>query len=358
MVTRVSRAPLERISVVIANHDYGRFVGQAIESALALDWDDVEVIVVDDGSTDDSREVIARYEDRVTAIYQDNATQRVARNRGYERVTGDVVIHLDSDDVLLPGLGRALARVWRPGVSKVQVQMLRIGEDGASLGTVFPRFCREPSPAEIRRWAEETTAYPTPPGSGNAYARAYLDRLFPVDDSCGPATDSALLAAAPFLGDVVTVAQPLVGYRVHGANTSDLLRDPRKFPRAVERARQRYEYSCRVRGVPADLGCAPLRRSRPLLELRIASARLRPQDHALPGDTRRRLLWDVLRSPFHTGPEPGLQRIQVLTWCLLTLVAPTPAARRLVRMRYRRDRGSARGITQRLPGRVRARTGE
>lgn len=346
-------AAFGRISVVIANHDYGRFVGQAIESALALDWDDVEVIVVDDGSTDDSREVIARYEDRVTAIYQENATQRVARNRGYERVTGDVVIHLDSDDVLFPGIGRALARVWRPGVSKVQFPMLRIGDDGAPLGTVFPRFRREPSPEEIRAWADRTTAYPTPPGSGNAYARDFLDRLFPLDDSCGPATDSALLAAAPFLGDVVTVAEPLVGYRVHGTNTSDLLRDPGKFPRAVERARQRYEFAARLRGLPIDPGYAQLRRSRSLLELRVASARLRPEDTALPGESRRRLLWDSLRSPAHPGPEPLVLRAQVLVWSLLTLAAPPGAARSLVRMRFRHDRQPIR----RLAGRVLRRTG-
>lgn len=339
---------LRRISVIIANHNYGQFVGEAIESALALDWHDVEVIVVDDGSTDDSRDVIARYEDRVIAIYQDNATQRVARNRGYERATGDVVIHLDSDDVLFPGIGVALARVWRPGVSKVQFPMLRIDERGASLGSVFPRFAREPSPQEVRAWAERTTAYPTPPGSGNAYARAFLDRLFPLDDSCGPATDSALLAAAPFLGDVVTVVEPLVGYRVHGTNTSDLLRDPGRFPRAVERARQRYEFAGRIRGVPVDPGCAPMRRSRPLLELRVASARLRPQDRPLTGESRHRLLWDVLRSPVHCGPEPALQRAQVVVWCLLTLVAPRSMAGSLVRMRFRHDRQPIRRLTGRI----------
>jgi glycosyltransferase involved in cell wall biosynthesis len=346
----VAVTAFRRISVVIANHNYGRFVGQAIESALALDWDDVEVIVVDDGSTDDSRQVIARYEDRVTAIYQANATQRVARNRGYERVTGDVVIHLDSDDVLFPGIGRALARVWRPGLSKVQFPMLRIGEDGAPLGSAFPRFVREPTPEEIRAWADRTTAYPTPPGSGNAYARDFLDRLFPLDDSCGPATDSALLAAAPFLGDVVTVAEPLVGYRVHGTNTSDLLRDAGKFPRAVERARQRYEFAARIRDVPVDTNFASLRRSRSLLELRVASARLRPQDAALPGESRRRLFWDLVRSPAHPGPESPLQRARVLVWCLLTLFAPLDVARSLVRMRFRHDRPPIRRLTGRLGG--------
>ncbi|WP_138734663.1 glycosyltransferase [Modestobacter excelsi] len=327
-----------RISVIIANYNYGAFVGQAIESALALDWDDVEVIVVDDGSTDDSREVIARFEDRVTVLHQENATQRVARNRGYAVSTGDVVIHLDSDDVLFPELPHELARVWRPGISKVQFQMLRIDEDGQSLGSVFPHFREEPTPEQVRAWADRTSAYPTPPGSGNAYSRSLLDRIFPLDDSCGAATDSACLAVAPFLGDVVTVVRPLVGYRVHGSNTSDLVVDLGKFPRAVERARQRYEYSSRVRGVRPDARHRPLRRSRPLLELRVASYRVRREDRPIPGEGFSRLLWDILRSPVHTGPESALKRAQVLTWSLLTLVSPTWLALRLVHLRFRRDR--------------------
>ncbi|SDN55450.1 glycosyltransferase [Geodermatophilus sp. DSM 45219] len=327
---------LGRISVVIANHDYGRYVGQAIESALALDWDDVEVVVVDDGSTDDSREVIDRYADRVRALYQENATQRVARNRGFELTTGDVVIHLDSDDVLFPSLGREVAKVWRPGISKVQVQMLRIDADGHSLGTVFPEYPFEPTPEQVRRWAARTSAYPTPPGSGNVYARWFLERIFPLDDSCGPATDSACLAVAPFLGDVVTIVEPLVGYRVHEANVSDLVTDDARFPRTVERARQRLLYTHRVLGTPADE--RTLSRSRPLLQLRVASQRLVPGVPALPGESRARLLRDTVLSPVHPGPEPAGTRLAILVWCLGVLTAPRRLARRLVRARYRRDR--------------------
>ena len=343
---------LLRITVIIANYNYGRFVGQAIDSALGLDWDDVEVIVVDDGSTDDSREVIARFADRVTIIHQENSTQRVARNCGYAVSTGDVIIHLDSDDVLFPSLPRELARVWRPGISKVQFQMLRIDEEGDSLGSVFPDFTEEPTPEQVRTWAEETSAYPTPPGSGNAYSRSLLDQIFPLDDSCGAATDSACLAVAPFLGDVITVVKPLVGYRVHGANTSDLVADLGRFPRAIERARQRYEYASRVRGLRPDPDHGPLRRSRPLLELRVASYRVRRQDRPLAGDGFARLLWDALRSPVHPGPEPASKRAQVLVWSVLTLISPPRLAERLVLLRFRRDR---RGLVNRvlgLPGRA------
>ena len=326
-----------RISVVIANYNYGKYVGRAIESALDLDWPDVEVIVVDDGSTDDSREVISSYESRgVKTLFQPNSTQRVARNRGYEISSGDVIIHLDSDDVLFHSLAREVADVWRPGVSKVQFQMMRIDENDRSLESVFPEFPEVPTSEEVRSWATRTSAYPTPPGSGNAYSREFLDKIFPLDDSCGPATDSACLAAAPFLGDVVTVAKPLVGYRVHGDNVSNLVADPERFPKAVERARARYWYTVRLMTEEGmdEAGEAPLYRSRALLQLRIASRRLRPDAHPLPGDTWLRMLSDAVRSPFWPGPEKATKRIKIVAWSLATLISPEKIACKLIEIRY------------------------
>ena len=102
-------ARMKRLSVVIASHNYERFVGAAIESALALRWSDVEVVVVDDGSTDGSRAVIQRYADRIKVLYTENSSQRVAANHGYAMTTGDVIIFLDADDVLPPELPERLA---------------------------------------------------------------------------------------------------------------------------------------------------------------------------------------------------------------------------------------------------------
>lgn len=329
---------LGRISVIIANFNYAEFVGAAIDSALDLDWPDVEVIVVDDGSTDGSGDVIRGYGDRIQAVFQDNATQRVARNRGYELATGDAVIHLDSDDVLRPALARRVASVWRPGISKVQVQMERIDDRGDSTGSSFPRFRRTPDPQQIRRWAALTTAYPTPPGSGNVYAREFLDRLFPIDDRCGPATDSACLAAAPFLGDVVTIAEPLVGYRIHGSNTSNMMASDDKFARAVERARARHRYTGTLTTRVDGSDESPLFRSRPLLQLRVAAARLTPTERPIASDGRLRMVRDSVASAFHPGPESIAERVLIGGWCLLTLIAPQRLSRRLVRLRYGRQR--------------------
>lgn len=321
--------------MVIPNYNYGAFLADAVRSALAVDWPDVEVVVVDDGSTDDSLEILRGFGDRITVIAQENAGPRVACNRGFAATRGDVVIFLDSDDVLERAIARDVAAVWGPEVSKVQVQMRRIDRRGRAVGGIFPRYRVLPTPEQIRHWVRTTSAYPTPPGSGNAYARSFLAQLFPLDDRCGDATDSFTLAAAPFLGDVVSIARPLVRYRVHGGNRSSLLADPSRFTRQIERAHQRQRLAAELVGECDETSViAALRRGRHLLQMRVAERRLCTGDPPLPGDDHRRLAWDAVRSVVAPGPESPPRRLVVCGWSLLALVAPTPLARRLVTWRF------------------------
>lgn len=330
-------ATVKRLSVVITNYNYARFVATAVDSALALRWDDVEVVVVDDGSTDESAEVLRRYAGRVQVILTANGGQRAAANRGFAATTGDVVLFLDSDDVLPPELPELLAAVWSPTVSKVQFRMQRIDEAGTPVGRPFPRWQTVPTPAQVRRWATRTSAYPTPPGSANAYARWFLERIFPLDASLGSSADSGCLATAPFHGDVVTQPAVVVGYRQHGANDSNLLADDTRFAREVERARARWRFAQRSLGVAeGDIDERPLSRSRELLQFRVAAARLTPGVRPLPWDGRLRLLGDVLRSPVHTGAEPVAFRLAVAVWCLIVLVVPHRLLRPLMALRWRR----------------------
>jgi glycosyltransferase involved in cell wall biosynthesis len=330
---------VKRLSVVIVSYNSERYVGATIESALALEWDDVEIVAVDNGSTDGTPEVIKRYADRIVVCLNENAPQRVGASNGFALTSGDVVVFLDHDDILPPDLPAHLEKVWTPTTSKVQLQMQRIDENGVPMGVPYPAYRPVPSPADIRRWVERTTAYPTPPGSGNAYARWFLERLFPLDARTGDATDSACLAAAPFLGDVVSLPGVFVGYRRHADNDSNLMKDLSRFPREVERARIRWRYAQRVAGVPeAEIDERPLFRSRELLQFRVAARRVRPADPGLPGDSRIRMLGDALRAPFQIGPEPVERRVLVSLWSIATLLAPERISRRLVVTRYREGR--------------------
>src|SRR5690625_8009575 len=80
------------VSIVINNYNYARYLGAAIESALEQTHPGVEVVVVDDGSTDESREIIARYEGELRAIYQENQGQAAAWNRGLEEGRGEGIV--------------------------------------------------------------------------------------------------------------------------------------------------------------------------------------------------------------------------------------------------------------------------
>jgi glycosyltransferase involved in cell wall biosynthesis len=87
------------VSIIIPNFNHARYVGEAIDSVLQQDYEDVEIIVVDDGSTDDSREVITRYGNKVKYIHQENAGLSAARNTGIRASKGEFIGVLDADDM-------------------------------------------------------------------------------------------------------------------------------------------------------------------------------------------------------------------------------------------------------------------
>src|SRR5215468_5551807 len=89
-------------SIIISSYNYGRFLKEAIDSALNQTYPNTEVIVVDDGSTDNSREIIASYGDQVIPVLKPNGGQASAFNAGFLLSRGEVVCFLDADDALLP----------------------------------------------------------------------------------------------------------------------------------------------------------------------------------------------------------------------------------------------------------------
>jgi glycosyltransferase involved in cell wall biosynthesis len=121
------------VSVIIPCYNYGRFLAEAIESVLSQDHPAVEVIVVDDGSTDNTREVVAGFGDRVRCIHQENAGVSAARNTGIRAASHDLIALLDADDTFLPGmLSRLAATLVRLGrdYGLVACDCLKVTSDG------------------------------------------------------------------------------------------------------------------------------------------------------------------------------------------------------------------------------------
>lgn len=93
---------MPRVSVVIPTYNRAHLLPESIESVLSQGYSDIEIVVVDDGSTDNTEEVVRGYGERVRYIRQRNSGASVARNLGMLYCTGDYLMLLDSDDVLLP----------------------------------------------------------------------------------------------------------------------------------------------------------------------------------------------------------------------------------------------------------------
>ena len=100
------------VSIVVNNYNYGGVSPVRIRSALEQRGAEIEVIVVDDGSTDSSREMIARFADRVRPVYQQNLGQKGAFNSGFAAANGDIVMFLDADDDSPTGTAAAVAEAF------------------------------------------------------------------------------------------------------------------------------------------------------------------------------------------------------------------------------------------------------
>jgi glycosyltransferase involved in cell wall biosynthesis len=93
---------MPRVSITIPTFNCARFLGRAIDSALAQTYGDYEIVVVDDGSTDDTREVLARFGDKIRYVYQANGGLSSARNLALSHAAGEFVAYLDADDLWYP----------------------------------------------------------------------------------------------------------------------------------------------------------------------------------------------------------------------------------------------------------------
>jgi len=222
---------MKTVSVVIDNHNYGRFLNETIDSVLTQVLDNsvaVEIVVVDDGSTDDSREILDSYAPRVKSLYQARQGQATAFNVGLAAAAGDVVFLLDSDDVFLPGKIAAVLDAFKD--PKVVCVQHFLHDTDAHLVPVPRRFPSWPSRYTLDDYASGRTEFTAT--SGLAFRREVLKKLLPIPKDLFYYLDDYLTAHALFFGELANIPSVLGLHRMHGANwCAGGLENPAKLER-------------------------------------------------------------------------------------------------------------------------------
>jgi glycosyltransferase involved in cell wall biosynthesis len=211
------RRPLA--TVVIVNYNYGAFVAAAIDSALEQSYEPLEVVVVDDGSTDGSREIIAGYQDRIRTVLQTNAGQGAAYNTGWRAAQGEFVLFLDSDDVLTKdAIAKVVEAFKASDAVKVQFYLAQVDQNLTPLGFLLPSY--KFSSMTARQQIANYGYYVSPPASGNAFRKSFLDEIMPIADEelYRHAADGYTTGLAGLNGGVLSISETLGYYRVHGNN--------------------------------------------------------------------------------------------------------------------------------------------
>jgi glycosyltransferase involved in cell wall biosynthesis len=212
------------VSIIITSYNYGRFLKEAVDSALNQTYRRIEVILVDDGSTDDSPAIICSYGERIIPLVKRHGGEVSACNAGFAHSRGEIVVFLDSDDVLLPNIIQRVVQAFRssPGAGKVQYRMEIIDATGRRLGAFKPSsHLRMPS-GDLRHRFLHCFEYVHPPTSGNAFSAEVLKSIFPLDQAMCLNTDHYLQNLVVLLGSVVSLDHVGAYFRQHGSNAYDV----------------------------------------------------------------------------------------------------------------------------------------
>jgi len=210
------------VSVLINNYNYARFLSDALDSVLGQQYEHFEVIVCDDGSTDDSCDIVEDYVDkdpRVRLLRKDNGGQGSAFNAGYATCSGRILCFLDSDDTFAEGkIGRVVESL-RQGSGLVIHQMMVVDGEGRDLQRI-PTFTRFESGWIADKVVRRGGRWRWMPTSAVSLRREVMELVWPVpEEAFKRDADMFILELAPLLTPVTGIEEILGYYRLHGSNS-------------------------------------------------------------------------------------------------------------------------------------------
>jgi glycosyltransferase involved in cell wall biosynthesis len=218
------------VSIIINNYNYGRFVREAIDSGLNQTYSHKEVIVVDDGSTDDSREIIASYGNGITSVLKENGGQASAFNAGFAVSKGDIICFLDADDIFLPEKVVEIVELFKchQDIGWCFHTLTLLDNDTQTFiknsNKDLSRQCDFRLHIKNAKLPDISTAT-----SGLCFTRHLLQQILPMPEEIVITSDNYLKFAASALSKGFFLNKELVLQRIHGNNAYTLRNDKQQL---------------------------------------------------------------------------------------------------------------------------------
>jgi glycosyltransferase involved in cell wall biosynthesis len=217
------------VTALICNYNYGRFLAQAIDSALNQTWEPIEVLVVDDGSTDESRSVLERYRGRIKVILKENGGQASAFNAGIAEARGEIICFLDSDDFWFSDKVEATVAKYKEAPwGLVCHDLQEVNEHGINIHnktyTQAVKICLK-SGDVLDDIVNRGFDFPFSPTSGMSLPKKIANELLPLPEKDWQiCADVPLAYSAICHAPVGVIDKPLGAYRIHTINNFVSLR--------------------------------------------------------------------------------------------------------------------------------------
>jgi glycosyltransferase involved in cell wall biosynthesis len=216
----------------MTTYNYGHFIEESIESVLSQDYplDRRELVIVDDGSTDDTADRVRKYGSKVRYFHQPNCGQAAALNLGFANAHGEIIALLDADDYWLPGKMQRIVAEF---------------QENPELGMVYHPFLEFDMETNERRkpsfrpvsghyfGGKPDFFWYQSPGTSAAFRRKSLEPLLPIPEQIRMLADGYIDVLLPFYSPVLAIPEYLAAYRFHGnncfhANDKQMPRDTRE----------------------------------------------------------------------------------------------------------------------------------
>lgn len=209
-----------KVSVIIPTYNRADFIGETIESVLKQTYKYFEIIVVDDGSSDNTRSIVEDYitknPDKIKYFYQDNQGVSAARNAGITRSSGELLYFLDSDDLLIPGcfLLQTKAFDGNPNAGLIYGKTSLVDRNGETIRKIF--FNRKHRSGNI---FEDLLFGSFIHTCASMFRRECLNRVGYFDETIHGSEDWDIYLRICKSYDVLFIDQVIAEYRYHDANT-------------------------------------------------------------------------------------------------------------------------------------------